>query len=700
MTFSGLAFPVSASDRLHCISFHATTIALISAPRRVTVTAADHRSSPRVLTSAAADFVHVALLSASVLICTLSDGRVVRAALPPDAKRALDADSAVWAIDAFPVLFAARMAVARVLPVDEATWLLQDDAGATQRLVRLTDAMGSSVVELVHPPLGDARLAFLRVCDEWVAVLHDDRSRVRMGELVLIDLLGEPVVHVDVIRRDGRPCVLAVGAFGSLGFAVLDGASATRSCRWHSGVPRCAAPCAASDDGELLLVSDGERLVAVSLHAALALTDSQTCAPTRALPRSLPLAVALRRTPLAGDEFVGVALLANGTIATIPREFLMVGAFPPAPAAAFDARTLQRTLAELDAVVAQEAAWRARDAELSAALRDMAGALRLDRSAVQCRLQPSMGVFSVFDERALIGVHVTYAGAARLSERWSLSVRSRVVEPAHASGAQTSVVDVPVHQLPPSTGSSSTWTLVVGVPFDVAASLDVSVALVFAALDGDDGWCLSLVDGQRFDALDFCKLTPAPRDEPTLAHSCAIALHTDWHALLGTAAADERAAQLLATLVPAAGKRAAAHLSLVNGQLVRLRVAQSDDFQLSVSAECGAAPTLAVLRTCLQRRIAALRRSSEHAAVSAKLQHYALAGGGRSATEAAMSVARAAKTCLDRVTALQDDADALIAARRAHDASRRSVDEQARVRDAIEQASMQLRATVNRTIAQ
>jgi hypothetical protein len=410
-----------------------------------------------------------------------------------------------------------------------------------------------------------------------------------------------------------------------------------------------------------------------------------------------------------------VALLANGAIVTLEREFLSQSAFAEAKPQrrAAEARSLQRALAELDSVAARENEWRARDAELNDALRDMALALRLapsllDRSVVQCRLQASMGQFSVFDERALIGVHVTYSGAAPLSRRWSLSVRSRVAEPPWVSGAVAHVIDVPLHQLPPATANNATWTAVLGVPFDVSTLLDVSVSLVFAAVDGDDGWLVPLIDEQRFDALDFCKLVPSRDDATMLSHSCAVALHTDWHALLGNASADERAAQLLGLLVPAVSKRSAAQLLLVSGEQVRLRVSQSDDFQLSVVAECASAPLAEMMRACLLRRIAALRRGTEHGAVAATLHHYALAGGGKSAAESAIAMARTFKSCLDKAAALQDEVDMLIASRRAFLSAdwsapstlhlRKSLEEQVRLREKLEQATTQLRQAVSKTL--
>jgi hypothetical protein len=179
-----------------------------------------------------------------------------------------------------------------------------------------------------------------------------------------------------------------------------------------------------------------------------------------------------------------------------------------------------------------------------------------------------MGQFSVFEERALIGIHVTYSGAVPLSERWSLAVRTRRTEPLHASrDVATTHHVVPLTKLPPSGTANSTWTVVVGVPFDVTSSIAVSIDIMFVPLS-DRGWVVPLIDEQLFDALDFCKLAPSASSfEQSLTHSAGVALHSDWQSLLGNAAADERAAQLLTLLVPTCGKRAMPLLLLANGEL-------------------------------------------------------------------------------------------------------------------------------------
>jgi hypothetical protein len=709
------SFVVVPGD-VHCISFQSSTIAVIAAPRELHVVR--DRQICAVFASATSDFVHVEMLDSTVLLCALADGRLLRLSVLGETKRQRDAS--IESVDDKSAMFVCETRIVRVQCVDATTWLLESERGATQYELRFRDPDRSSVLSCA--PLTTARLALVRACnDVRLGVFESDRCRVKTADEqhVVLDLLGEPIVHFDVVcRRRGDVdaySVIAVGAFGTIGVAE-DISGQSRVWRQSVGISRCDAPCAVSDDGELLLVNDGERLLAVSLLRCFEETRQasvQTAAPVRALQRSVPVALALHRTPLVSDHFVAAALLANGAIVTLEREFLSQAAFSDARSTSHtsDHRSMQRALSELDAVAARENAWRKRDAELNDALRDMAVALRLapallDRSIVQCRLQASMGQFSVFDERALIGVHVTYTGAARLSQRWSLSVRSRVAEPAWLNGASVHAMDIPLHLLPPATASNATWTAVLGVPFDVSASLDVSVALVFAALEGDDGWTVPLIDEQRFDALDFCKLVP-PRDEVALLHCCAVALHSDWHALLSNASADERAAQLLGLLVPAASKRASAHLLLANGDHVRLRVSQSDDFQLSVVAECASVHAMATVRACLLRRIAAIRRGTEHAAVAAKLHHYALAGGGKSAAESAIAVARVLKSCLDKASALQDEVDVLIASRRALLAAdvdapatihlQKSVEEQIRLRDRIEQTAAQLRQTMNKT---
>jgi hypothetical protein len=701
---------------VHCISYQASTIAVLASCREIHIVR--DRQIVMQFDSATSDFVHAELLQPTLMFCVTADGRMFRFTLPGETKRQRDDASVAVvcvddctpfrALDVGSRLVRVQQVAARGAPL----WLLDDSV--TQH--RLDE--GGTLSRVLQQRQELLRVDSIDNLSIWTSgekhVILESSAAV--GEVALLDN-DEPIVHVDMVRHsETSRSLIAVGAFGTIG--VLEWPAKTRVWRAHVGLARCAAPCAVSDDGELLFVNDGERLVAVSLQRVFEQTEPAAAfaAPMRAFQRSVPVAISLRRTPLASDEFLGVALLANGAIVTLEREFLSQSAFSAAKPQrrAAEARSLQRALAELDSVAARENEWRARDAELNDALRDMALALRLapsllDRSVVQCRLQASMGQFSVFDERALIGVHVTYSGAAPLSRRWSLSVRSRVAEPPWISGAVAHVIDVPLHQLPPATANNATWTAVLGVPFDVSTLLDVSVSLVFAAVDGDDGWLVPLIDEQRFDALDFCKLVPS-RDDATamLSHSCAVALHTDWHALLGNASADERAAQLLGLLVPAASKRSSAQLLLVSGEQVRLRVSQSDDFQLSVVAECASAPLAETVRACLLRRIAALRRGTEHGAVAATLHHYALAGGGKSAAESAIAMARTFKSCLDKAAALQDEVDMLIASRRAFLAAdwsapstlhlRKSLEEQVRLREKLEQATTQLRQAVSKTL--
>lgn len=713
----------SCRSKPRCIAFRASTLAVVASPRILHLVR--ESSVVGAYRSARSDIVHIEFATSNsdtdVLLAVLADGRLIRVRLA--AKRARENDDFSNSLDDFPVAFEAKVAISSVQRVCESVWLLQATNGAASRLVRALSDDFSQFEWLVRDNIDWSRpITLLRFIDSGdnCAVVHAlEPARVYVGS-TCIDMRGETIVHVDAVVVRGRQCLSVVGALGSVVFVCVDRV-------WRLSVPlsRCVPPCAITNDGELLLVNNGERLVVVSLRDwlpdeaffadAAAVERSMICnAPLVYLQRSVPVALELRRTVSSTDEFVAAALLSSGSLLTLGREILHPETFPVV-ALPHD-ESLHDVLAELEAAAKAERELTARNAELTASLKDLVAAVSIapsivDRSALHCRLQASMGQFSVFDERALIGVHVTYTGGVPLSNRWSLAVRTRRTEPLHAArGVASTHHVVPLTQMPPSATSNATWTMVVGVPFDVHTSISVSVDLVFVPLS-DRGWLVPLVDEQLFDALDFCKLSlPSPTLEALLTHSGAIALHSDWHALLGNAAAEERAAQLLTLLVPACAKRAVALLLLASGDLVRLRVSQSADFRLEVQCECANARQLTMIRTCLRRRIASIRRDKAHAATAAQLSHYAVSGGGggngavQSASEALLGVARAVKQCSDTANSIRDDVDVLIARQRAfaaNDASvpttihlRQSVSEMRRARERIEQVVGTLRQTM------
>lgn len=665
-------------------------LVVVATPRLLHVVQGDSGAVSSAYRSARSDIVHVEFTNVDdVIVVVLQDARIVRVQL----KRTRDGDALVSSLDDFPVVASLNVSLKSIARMSDDVWL-----------ARLSD--------------GSSR-AVLNDSFQWLVVGNDiDLTRPvyaheRMVRQAEVDMLGEAIVHVRVTVIRGRQVLCVIGAFGTVALVVGE-----RVWRLSVGLSRCLPPCAITDDAELLLVNNGERLVVVSLRDSLPVDFDATpyariCnAPTHALRLSMPVALELRGSVRSSDAFVAVALLACGTVLTLGREFLQPETFPIATAPRRE--SLQQLLSELESAAHTARRLNARDAELTASLTDLAGALRIassvtDRSALHCRLQPGMGQFSVFEERALVGIHVTYSGAVPLSERWSLAVRTRRTEPLHASrdGATTHHV-VPITKLPPSGTANSTWTVVVGVPFDVTSSIAVSIDIMFVPLS-DRGWVVSLIDEQLFDALDFCKLAPSASSlEQSLTHSAGVALHSDWQSLLGNAAADERAAQLLTLLVPTCGKRAMPLLLLANGELVRLRVSQADDFQLIVLAECASALTCNVIRTCLSRRVASIRRDKAHAAVAAQLPHYALGGAGASASEAVLSIARAVKQCADATNSIRDDVDLLIAQHRAFAANdvtapstvhlRQSVSAIRRTRERLEEATSALRTTLGQSV--
>jgi hypothetical protein len=722
----------SCRSKPRCIAFRASTLAVVASPRVLHVV----RESRVVgaYRSARSDIVHIEFATSNsetdILLAVLADGRLIRVQLA--LKRARESDDFSNSLDDFPVAFEAKVEISSVQRVCESVWLLQvSDAGAS-RLVRALSDDFSRFEWLIRDNIDWSRpitlLRFIGSGENDFAFVHSlEPARLFIGGSTSIDMRGETIVHVDTVVVRGRQCLCVVGAFGTVAF-VAGAAGGDRVWRLSVSLSRCVLPCAIANDGELLLVNNGERLVVVSLRDwlpddvffadAAVVERSMICnAPHVSLRRSVPVALELRRTVSSTDVFVAAALLSSGSVLTLGREILHPETFPVV-ALPHD-ESLQDVLAELEAAANSERELAARNTELTASLKDLVAAVSIapsivDRSALHCRLQASMGQFSVFDQRALIGIHVTYTGGVPLSNRWSLAVRTRRTEPLHASrGVASTHHVVPLTQLPPSATSNATWTMVVGVPFDVMTSISVSVDLVFVPLS-DRGWLVPLVDEQLFDALDFCKLSlPSPTLEALLTHSGAIALHSDWHALLGNAAAEERAAQLLTLLVPACAKRAVALLLLASGDLVRLRMSQTADFRLEVQCECANARQLTMIRTCLRRRIASIRRDKAHAAVAAQLSHYALSGGGGanhgggavySASEALLGVARAVKQCSDTANSIRDDVDVLIARQRAFaadDASvpttihlRQSVSEMRRARERIEQVVASLRQTI------
>jgi hypothetical protein len=126
--------------------------------------------------------------------------------------------------------------------------------------------------------------------------------------------------------------------------------------------------------------------------------------------------------------------------------------------------------------------------------------------------------------------------------------------------------------------------------------------------------------------------------------------------------------------------------------LVRLRVSQADDFQLIVLAECASALTCTMIRTCLSRRMASIRRDKAHAAVAAQLSHYALGGAGASASEAVLSIARAVKQCADTTNSIRDDVDLLIARHRAFAANDATAPSTVHLRQSVSAMSTHTRA--------
>lgn len=677
-----------------CVAFRNSLLAVVATPRLLHLVRGDNGAVTHAYRSARSDIVHVEFANSfddDVIVVVLANARIVRVHV----KRTRGGDEFVSSLDDFPVIVSLNTSIKSIDRVCAGVWLARLVDGSS-RLVRAAgDSFGwldrCDDVDLTRP---------LYVRDGLVHQLH-------------VDMHGEAIVCVQAVVIRDKQMLCVVGAFGTVAFVANE-----RVWRLSVGLSRCMQPCAVTDDAELLLVNNGERLVAVSLRDALpvdfdASPYSRVCiAPTHALRRSVPVALELRRSVRPSDAFVAVAVLACGTVLTLGRELLQPETFPIA--AAPRQESFQQVLRELDAAAETGRRLSARNAELTASLGDLAGALSIapsvaDRSVFQCRLQPSMGQFSVFDERAIIGIHVTYSGAPPLSERWSLAVRTRRTEPRHAArDVATTHHVVPLTKLPLSGTANATWTLVIGVPFAVASSIAVSIDVVFVPLS-DRGWVVPLIDEQLFDALDFCKLAPPTSSlEPSLAHSAGVALHSDWQALLGNAAADERAAQLLTLLVPICTKRAAPLLLLANGELVRLRVAQADDFQLAVLADCASALTCTVIRTCLSRRIASIRRDKTHAAVAAQLSHYALGGAGVSANEAVLGIARAVKQCADATNAIRDDVDLLIARHRAFAANdatapttvhlRQSVSERVRARERLEEATRALRTTVGQSV--
>lgn len=724
----------SCRSKPRCIAFRASTLAVVASPRVVHVV----RESRVVgaYRSARSDIVHIEFATSNsetdVLLAVLADGRMIRVQLA--LKRARENDDFSNSLDDFPVAFEAKAEISSVQRVCECVWLLQATDGVASRLVRALSDDFSRFEWLIRDNIDWSRpITLLRFIgsgeNDFVFVHALEPTRLFIaagGGSTCVDMRGETIVHVDTVVVRGRQCLCVVGAIGTVAFLVA-GAAGDRVWRLSVPLSRCVPPCAIANDGELLLVNNGERLIFVSLRDWLpddaffadagAVERLMICnAPLVSLRRSVPVALELRRTVSSTDVFVAAALLSSGSVLTLGREILHPETFPVV-ALPHD-ESLQDVLAELEVAAKLERALAARNTELTASLKDLVAAVSIapsivDRSALHCRLQASMGQFSVFDQRAIIGIHVTYTGGVPLSNRWSLAVRTRRTEPLHASrGVASTHHVVPLTQLPPSSTSNATWTMVVGVPFDVMTSISVSVDLVFVPLS-DRGWLVPLVAEQLFDALDFCKLSlPSPMLEAQLTHSGAIALHSDWHALLGNAAAEERAAQFLTLLVPACAKRAVALLLLASGDLVRLRMSQTADFRLEVQCECANARQLTMIRTCLRRRIASIRRDKAHAAVAAQLSHYALSGGGGanhggavySASEALLSVARAVKQCSDTANSIRDDVDVLIARQRAFaadDASvpttihlRQSVSEMRRARERIEQVVASLRQTI------
>jgi hypothetical protein len=300
-------------------------LVVVATPRLLHVVQGDSGAVSSAYRSARSDIVHVEFTNVDdVIVVVLQDARIVRVQL----KRTRDGDALVSSLDDFPVVASLNVSLKSIARMSDDVWL-----------ARLSD--------------GSSR-AVLNDSFQWLVVGNDiDLTRPvyaheRMVRQAEVDMLGEAIVHVRVTVIRGRQVLCVIGAFGTVAFVVGE-----RVWRLSVGLSRCLPPCAITDDAELLLVNNGERLVVVSLRDSLPvdafdatpyarICNAPTCrvAIVNACGARVAWQCAIERRVCRGG------VLACGTVLTLGREFLQPETFPIATAPRRE--SLQQLLSELE----------------------------------------------------------------------------------------------------------------------------------------------------------------------------------------------------------------------------------------------------------------------------------------------------------------------------------------------------------------